>query len=113
VRMGHKTFQWAVEAATSARKHSEDMGANNFFAHTNLQGNSPFDRMEAAGVTFSMAGENIAMGQQSAIYAHEGWMNSEGHRSNILTDFKRLGVGVAIGAKNRVYYSEDFYTPMK
>jgi uncharacterized protein YkwD len=113
VRMGHKPFQWADDAAASARKHSGDMGANNFFAHTNLQGKSPFDRMKAAGVTFSMAGENIAMGQQSAIYAHEGWMNSEGHRSNILTDYKRLGIGVAFGEKNRVYYSENFYTPLK
>jgi uncharacterized protein YkwD len=112
VRMGNKPFVWSDNAATSARKHSEDMAVNNFFEHTNLQGKSPFDRMQAAGITFSMAGENIAMGQQSAIYAHEGWMNSEHHRSNILTDFKRLGVGVAFGEKNSVYYSEDFYSPL-
>jgi uncharacterized protein YkwD len=113
VRMGLKTFQWADDASSSSRKHSEDMGNNSFFAHTNLQGKSPFDRMEAVGISFSSAGENIAAGQQSAIFAHEGWMNSEGHRKNVLANFKRLGVGVAFGDKMHIYYTQNFYTPMK
>ncbi|CAK4824572.1 unnamed protein product [Aphanomyces euteiches] len=113
VRMGHAPFQWADDAAASARKHSEDMGSNGFFAHNNLQGKSPFDRMKAEGISYSLASENIAYGQQSAIFAHEGWMNSEGHRKNILTDFKRLGVGVGFGDKDRVYYTENFYSPLK
>ncbi|QGQ98454.1 copper amine oxidase [Paenibacillus psychroresistens] len=111
VRMGHTAFIWADDAAASARKHSVDMGSNGYFAHENLAGKSPFDRMKAEGITYSSAGENIAYGQQSAIFAHEGWMNSEGHRKNILTDFKRLGVGVGLSEKDRVYYTENFYTP--
>jgi len=49
------------EIAKVARAHSEDMVLNNYFSHTNLQGESPFDRMKKAGISYSSAGENIAM----------------------------------------------------
>lgn len=113
VRMGLKAFQWAEDAANSARKHSEDMKANDYFEHDNLQGDSPFDRMEAEGIKFGSASENIAAGQQSAIFAHEGWMNSTGHRTNILANYQKLGVGVAFGGTMGMYYTENFYTPLK
>lgn len=67
--------------------------------------------MSAAKVSYSTAGENIAAGQQSAIFAHEGWMNSAGHRRNILADFERLGVGVGFGGDMHTYYTENFYSP--
>ncbi|ABN52014.1 MAG TPA: copper amine oxidase [Hungateiclostridium thermocellum] len=112
-RYGLKPFEWDDEIAKVARAHSEDMVLNNYFSHTNLQGESPFDRMKKAGISYSSAGENIAMGQTEAIFAHEGWMNSQGHRLNILGNFERLGVGVYIGNENEITYTQNFYTPMR
>lgn len=111
VRNGLKPFVWDDKAAKSSLLHSIDMVTGNFFSHTNLKGQSPFDRMKNQGIMYSRAGENIAAGQSNAIYAHEGWMNSEGHRKNILGDFKRLGVGVSFGGEYHVYYTQNFYTP--
>lgn len=110
-KFGLKLFKWDDKAATSARKHSEDMAINNFFSHTNLKGKSPFDRMEDEGIKYSMAAENIATGQVSGIYAHEAWMNSLGHRLNILGKCEKLGVGVYMGGGYKVYYTQNFYTP--
>jgi len=77
-----------------ARAHSKDMAINTFFDHTNLRGESPFDRMHSAGITYRTAGENIAAGQVSAEEVMISWMNSPGHRANILNpDFKYIGVG--------------------
>ncbi len=110
-RFGKPPFLWCEKAAAAARKHSLDMVADNFFCHTNLQGESPFERMQAGGIDYSGAGENIAGGQASAIFAHESWMNSLGHREGILGDFTYLGVGVAFGGSFRIYYTQKFYTP--
>lgn len=95
----------------TARKHSEDMAIHNYFSHENLEGKSPFDRMEEDGLPFSYAGENLAYGQTSSIFAHEGLMNSTGHRKNILsTDFHQLGVGAAFNEESTPYYTENFYS---
>lgn len=99
-------------ASATARAHSADMAENGFFRHTNLKQESPFDRMKADGIQYRTAGENIAYGQTSAIFAHEGWMNSSGHRANILGDFERLGVGVAFRDDGAPYYTQNFYTPL-
>lgn len=109
-RLGMKLLEWDDKAASAARKHSEDMALNNYFSHTNLEGKSPFDRMEDVGIKYIMASENIAMGQMDGIYAHETWMNSSGHRSNILGNCAKLGVGVYIGSGNKIYYTQNFYT---
>ncbi len=94
----------------TARKHSSDMALHDYFDHTNLQGQSPFDRMHEDGITFQVAGENLAYGQFSSVFAHEGLMNSLGHRENILQkDFRRLGIGVAFNEKSQPYYTENFY----
>lgn len=111
VRNGLKPFIWDDKAARSSLLHSEDMVKGNFFSHINLKGQTPFNRMADQEVKYRMAGENIAAGQTNAIYAHEGWMNSEGHRKNILGDFKRLGVGVCFGGEYKIYYTQNFYTP--
>ncbi len=109
-RLGMKLFKWDDKAASCARKHSEDMAMNNYFSHTNTKGKSPFDRMKDEGIKYVMASENIAMGQMSGIYAHETWMNSSGHRSNILGNCANLGIGVYIGSGNKIYYTQNFYT---
>ncbi|MFC5471292.1 CAP-associated domain-containing protein [Cohnella suwonensis] len=112
VRMGMKAFAWDDAVAETARKHSKDMAVNDYFDHQNKQGKSPFDRMEADGISYRAAAENIAAGQTSAIFAHEAWMNSMGHRENLLGDrTTRLGVGVYMGGSMHVYYTQNFYSP--
>ena len=77
-----------------AEAHSKDMATRNFFSHTNPDGLSPFDRIKNAGISYKTAGENIAMGQKSAEQVVEAWMNSEGHRKNILNaSFTKMGLG--------------------
>jgi uncharacterized protein YkwD len=103
------TYDEAV--SNTARKHSEDMAIHNYFNHENLEGKSPFNRMEEDGLVFSYAGENLAYGQSSSIFAHEGLMNSKGHRKNILSaDFHNLGVGTAFNEESTPYYTENFYS---
>ncbi len=107
IRAGLGTVSWNNEAASVARSHSVDMKVNEFFAHDSPTTGSPFDRLGAAGITYSNAGENIAMGYRTAIGVHEGWMNSKGHRDNILKpEYTTLGVG----ALNE-YYTQNFVTP--
>lgn len=113
VKHGLKPFIWDDQIAGTARKHSDDMAGNNYFDHSNLKGESPFDRMKADQIRYSLAAENIAAGQRNAIYAVMGWMNSAGHRKNLLGNAERLGVGVAAGGEMGLYYTQNFYTPMK
>lgn len=82
--------------AAVAAAHSADMRDRGFFDHVNLAGLSPFDRAEAAGV--SARAENIARGQRDPAAVMTAWMNSAGHRANILDcGLTRLGVGIADG----------------
>ncbi|WP_245980164.1 CAP domain-containing protein [Peribacillus asahii] len=104
-------LSWDNTVKETARDHSSDMAANNYFDHTNLKGQSPFDRMKEDNIRFRVAGENLAAGQLSSIFAHEGLMNSLGHRENILhNDFESLGVGVAFNSEYKPYYTENFLT---
>jgi uncharacterized protein YkwD len=108
---GLGVLEWDDQVRVTARKHSADMAENSYFSHTNPEGQSPFDRMKEDDIAFSVAGENLAYGQFSSIFAHEGLMNSLGHRENILkSDFKLLGVGVAFGPKHEPYFTENFYS---
>lgn len=103
-------LKWDEQTRNTARKHSEDMAQNNYFSHTNQQGKSPFDRMDDDGITFFVAGENLAYGQYSSIFAHEGLMNSLGHRENIeKPDFGYLGVGAAFNKNSQPYYTANFF----
>ncbi|MCM3412536.1 CAP domain-containing protein [Metabacillus litoralis] len=77
-----------------AQKKSEDMRQNNYFSHTSPTYGSPFDMMRDFGVTYKTAGENIAQGQRTPQEVVQAWMNSEGHRKNILSkDFTHIGIG--------------------
>lgn len=103
-------LKWDETARETGRKHSQDMADNDYFSHTNLAGESPFDRMGDDGITFFVAGENLAYGQYNSIFAHEGLMNSAGHRENIVKrDFGYLGIGVAYNDENQPYYTENFF----
>lgn len=111
VEHGLSILDWDDRVKETARKHSSDMAVNNYFNHTNLAGESPFDRMMKDDILFSVAGENLAYGQTSSVFAHEGLMNSLGHRENILkADFKQLGVGVAFNSESHPYYTQNYYT---
>lgn len=103
-------LKWDEQAMLTARKHSEDMAENEYFSHTNKEGESPFDRMSDDGINFFVAGENLAYGQYSSIFAHEGLMNSIGHRENIVKpDFGYLGVGAAFNSENQPFYTANFF----
>ncbi|WP_133804185.1 CAP domain-containing protein [Kribbella caucasensis] len=82
----------------AADGHAIDMVRNHYFDHTSQDGRSPFDRMKAAGFTGGAMAENIAVGYSSAADVVEGWMNSEGHRRNILNcDYTMIGIGYDSG----------------
>lgn len=115
VVQGVPVLQNASKVVTVARKHSADMGDNNYFNHDNLVGESPFDRLANGGVQFRNAGENIAMGYTNPYFAHEALMNSLGHRKNIVsTAYTQIGVGVYFAPwtyGSIPYYTENFIKP--
>ncbi|PZD93304.1 copper amine oxidase [Paenibacillus sambharensis] len=111
-RRGLQPFTWDEQAAASSRKHSKDMAVNGYFSHTNLQDESPFDRMSQEGISYRMAAENIAAGHANAFHVHIGWMNSQGHRTNLMNErLARLGVGIYAGGSYKLYYTQNFFTP--
>lgn len=90
-----------------AQAFSDDMAARGFFDHTDPDGRTPWDRAEARGIT-NLGGENIARGQADAEAVMAAWMNSPGHRANILNcDYTTLGVGVHFGAGGP-WWTQDF-----
>ncbi|MEO3749818.1 CAP domain-containing protein [Streptomyces sp. B6B3] len=91
-----------------AADHSRDMAERGYFSHDDPDGRTPWDRAEEAGVD-NLGGENIAMGQADAAAVMEAWMNSEGHRANILNcDFRTIGVGVYTGEDGGPWWTQDF-----
>jgi uncharacterized protein YkwD len=81
--VGCGPLEWNVAVAVVAEDHSEDMVLRSFFAHTNPDGASPFDRLQYAGINYSGAAENIASGYPTAEAVLAGWLGSPGHRTNI------------------------------
>lgn len=113
VKHGLSILKWDEKVSKTAQNHSLDMAENHYFSHVNLQGKSLSDRMKEDNISFSTAGENLAYGQFSSIFAHEGLMNSLGHRKNILQEsYKQLGVGVAFNKDSQPYYTENFYSDL-
>lgn len=95
-----------------ARYKSQDMINKNYFAHQSPTYGSPFDMMQSFGLRFSAAGENIAMGQRTPKEVVAAWMNSPGHRSNILgTSYTEIGVGLAKDKYGRCYWTQMFMRP--
>lgn len=87
----------------AARKHAADMVTNHYFSHTNLQGQSPFDRLKASGIAYRSAGENIGYNANAA-ELEKAWMNSPGHRANILNStYTHAGVGLYTGENGAIY----------
>ncbi|MEU4804406.1 CAP domain-containing protein [Actinosynnema sp. NPDC023587] len=92
----------------AARGHSADMAAQNYFDHRSKDGRTFVDRVKAAGHP-SPGAENIAAGQRTPEEVVKGWMESPGHRANILNcELKALGVGMARGGSYGVYWTQNF-----
>lgn len=108
-KKGIDPLVWNEQLAETARAHSRDMVERGFFSHDNPDGKSPFDRMQSAGIKYRSAAENIAAGQATPELAVKEWMNSEGHRRNILNpQLEELGVGIARGGKYGIYWTQNF-----
>lgn len=96
----------------AAQDHSADMANRNYFAHDTLGGGSFASRITAAGYRWSGAAENIASGQRTPASVMESWMNSSGHRANIVNcGYRDIGVGVAANATGTLYWTQDFASP--
>lgn len=81
-----------------AKMKAQDMAQNNYFSHTSPTYGTPFEMLQHFGVSYKAAGENIAAGQRTPEEVMEAWMNSSGHRANILgTKYTELGVGYYAG----------------
>ena len=102
--MRELTYNW--ELSRVARYKSEDMRDNSYFSHTSPVYGSPFQMIKAFGITYRTAGENIARGQRTPEEVVNAWMNSSGHRANILNpSFTEIGVGYAASGN---YWTQMF-----
>lgn len=102
--VGCKDLAWSTPVAQVAQRHSDDMARRNFFNHKNPDGMTPFQRLDAAGIRYFKAAENIAAGQPAARRVFESWMNSPGHRRNIEDcAFRVHGIGFTPGSKSAIY----------
>lgn len=94
VERGFRALAWSSEALVVARGHSEDMARRGYFSHVSPEGEDVGDRLTRAGITFLVAGENLALAPTSEL-THQGLMESPGHRENILApEFSRIAIGV-------------------
>lgn len=102
------------EIARVARYKSQDMINKKYFSHISPTFGSPFKMMESFGIRFSAAGENIAYGQNSPAAVMNAWMNSPGHRANILSaTYTNIGVGLAKSKTGVCYWTQLFTKPTK
>lgn len=105
------TQNW--ELSRVARYKSQDMINKNYFSHISPVYGSPFTMMENFGIHFTAAGENIAMGQKTPAEVMTAWMNSPGHRANILSpSYTQIGVGLAKTSSGVPYWTQEFIKPM-
>jgi uncharacterized YkwD family protein/spore coat assembly protein SafA len=108
-KAGLSPLQLDWQLSRVARYKSRDMRDTGYFAHRSPQYGSPFDMMKSFNVQYSSAGENIAVGQTSPEQVVREWMNSPGHRKNILNGtYTHIGVGYAKGGSYGTYWTQMF-----
>ena len=96
-----------LEISNIARIKSQDMSDKKYFSHNSPTYGSPFDMLKQFGITYKGAGENIAKGQRTAKEVVDAWMNSEGHRKNIMNpNYTHIGVGYV--STNTTYWTQLF-----
>lgn len=106
---GLKPLTMNTKLSEVAAMKSQDMANLGYFDHTSPTYGSPFDMMKQFGISYKAAGENIAKGQTSPEQVMDGWMNSPGHRANILNaNFTQLGVGIAKNANGQLIWTQMF-----
>lgn len=106
---GLKPLTLNKELSKVATIKSQDMVDKGYFDHTSPTYGSPFDMMKAFGISYKTAGENIAKGQKTPTEVMNDWMNSSGHRANILNSkFTELGVGIAKDSNGKLYWTQMF-----
>lgn len=112
-KRGLEPLQTHNRLSALANVKSQDMADKRYFSHTSPTYGSPFDMMDEFDFRYQAAGENIAAGQRTPEEVVEGWMNSDGHRANILhEDFTHIGVGYMEGAgPYKRYWTQLFMTP--
>jgi uncharacterized protein YkwD len=107
-KYGCKAVRTDAKLTAAARRHSTDMVRKNFFSHTSSDGSNFVTRVKRAGYT-QPASENIAWGQATGKDVVNAWLNSPGHRKNLLNcSVKAVGIGVIRRADGRVYWTQDF-----
>lgn len=105
-KAGLKALTEDWELSRVARYKSQDMHDLRYFSHTSPTYGSPFDMMKAFGIHYRTAGENIAMGYRTPAAVVQGWMNSPGHRANILNaSYTKIGVGYVASGN---YWTQHF-----
>lgn len=102
---------WDQRLELAAQRHSDDQAAMGRLSHTGSDGSSLAVRLARVGFSWRAAAENVASGQTSPESVLAAWMNSPGHRANILSGNTRIGVGFAVGADGRTYWTQVFATP--
>ena len=108
-KAGVKPLAMSEELRSIANLKAKDMSDNNYFDHNSPTYGSPFQMLQKFGVHYSSAGENIAAGQRTPEEVMQSWMNSSGHRANILNaNFTELGVGYYQGGSYGVYWTQLF-----
>lgn len=99
---------WNDDLAEVGRVHSKDMWRRQYFSHVDPDGTDPFERLDAAGIRYLAAGENLALAPTTPI-AHQGLMDSPGHRANILSpDYGQLGIGAVRNGLYGIMYTQVF-----
>lgn len=107
-KAGLAPLKASSQLSNVARMKSKDMADKNYFSHTSPTYGSPFDMMKQFGISYRTAGENIAKGYLSPASVMNGWMNSSGHRANILNgSFGTIGVG-AYTVGGTTYWTQMF-----
>ncbi|GBK61711.1 hypothetical protein PbDSM24746_17150 [Paenibacillus macerans] len=92
-KAGLAALTMSPELSNMAMVKAQDMYNNNYFDHNSPTHGSPFDMMKEFGITYNSAGENIAKGQSSPTQVMNDWMNSPGHKANILnSSYTKIGV---------------------
>ncbi|MGE4548265.1 MAG: CAP domain-containing protein [Intestinibacillus sp.] len=98
-----------IDSKTQAAAQTRAAELQQSFSHTRPNGSSPFTALAEAGVSYKAAGENIAMGQKTPAEVVNAWMNSSGHRANILgSQFTSIGVGYVTGSNGYAYWAQEF-----
>jgi uncharacterized protein YkwD len=111
-RAGCGPVTQSTRLSYAAWQHSREMAGRGYFSHGSPGGSSPGSRVMAAGYHWSAYGENIAWGQRDAGTVMNAWMNSPGHRANILNcRFRNVGVAVAYDPAGVPFWTQDFASP--